>query len=194
MRRRLRWAAALCALAACSRYVTSDPGRATMASAPRPRVSVSTERDEYTGATTHRLDVWFNSNERMTVLGYGGDGVSVLVHSFNETWEYLECHSTVGLADDTRIVPRGVEHDGDAMHGGVLEHVTFTLASDDVRIMAHARQIRFRICNTEYELPRGSAAAFAEFYRRTYGTQPQPGGGLDAILDDVASGELEPPE
>lgn len=161
----------------------------------RGRVTVSTEHDEFTGETTHRLRVEINSRERLTVLadGSGRGDVTVLVSSHNDSWTYLECHSVAALADSERLSPYGVDHDGSVLRGGVAEHVVFRFAPHDVRTMALARRIRFRICNTVYELPHGSAAAFGELYRRAFGmpVQPDVDGRPDA---GVEAAPLEPPE
>lgn len=129
---------------------------------------VTTETDEFTGRTSHRLEIGLSRTDRFVAFGMtGGPGVLATMQlPANGGWRYLECHHVAALADDARIAPTDVEHDGRVVRGGVIEHIGFRLSPEDLALLAAAERIRFRVCSTVYEFPARSREVFAEFIRR----------------------------
>jgi hypothetical protein len=128
---------------------------------------VETRADEFTGDEMHVLEIHLGQSESFVFLARTGFETSRAIYSVtNERWRYLECHHVHGLADDYRITPTGTEHDGRVGTRAVGEHISFSLSLADLEAMSQASRIRFRVCSTVIELPRGTAAAVADLLGR----------------------------
>lgn len=150
---------------------------------------VTTNTDEFTGNVSHHLSLELSRTDRFAAFAIPGVdfvGASMTLPA-NRGWRYLHCHQVHGLADEYRVAPTDVEHDGRVMRGGVIEHINFRLSQQDLQALAVAQHIRFRVCNTIYEFPARSREAFAELLRRM--SPPEP-----SLPSEEPSQEIDTPE
>lgn len=187
-----RWLAAAVVLAllpACKPYLRTARRRPAYEDDARgalPVVSASEARqtssthvasrtDEFTGDVTHELEFRLGGMDSLDFVGRTGvQTMLVQLHTGSERWRFLECHHVHGLADETRIAPLDVEHDGRVLRRSVAEHVSFMLTIDDLVAMATAERVRFRVCTTVIQLPRTARIAFADLLARIRGPETAP--------------------
>lgn len=67
------------------------------------------------------------------------------------SWRYLRCHSVNWLVDNQPMKLPSVVHRGEVIHGGVEERLFQSLSVDDLRKMASAELVEYKICNDEYK-------------------------------------------
>jgi hypothetical protein len=124
---------------------------------------VSIESDRFTGDTTivARQRPFLGTYPCLrpgavwtSVLGHDAvEQPSVVMLSFEATcagWLYLECHHVHALKDGQPYSLPDSEHKGNVLStGSVNESVRLMLTLDQVKDLAAAKALEFRICNTE---------------------------------------------
>lgn len=145
-----------------------------------PRIQVVTRADEFTGRTSHELEIGIQDagtiddqpvrgspHDAFTIVGIPGAAEALVTfHTGAPSWQYLRCHHVDALADGIRLALSEADHDGRVLHGGVSEHVSFTVPLETLDAIAAAGRTRFRVCRTIFTLPPHSAEAVAELLRR----------------------------
>jgi len=74
----------------------------------------------------------------------------ITLMSQSESWQYLQCHHVVFLADGEPVQLQEVKHDGRVGRGYVLEFVRVDIPALTFRQMANSLELRGRLCNTEF--------------------------------------------
>lgn len=76
----------------------------------------------------------------------------IVLAGTSPTWKYLKCNTTYWLADGKRVEPISRDHDGKVSRGFVVELVSSVFAMDDLRTLANAKSVDYKVCNDEYIL------------------------------------------
>jgi hypothetical protein len=124
-----------------------------MAEWRKPGLKVT--HDEFTGqSSAHTPFMKVGKDLELVVVGSKGKVQDQLVWliSQSDDWKYLRCHNLYWLADGKPIVAPAPSHDGKVHRGGVSEDIEQTLSDAEFLKMATAKQVRGRICNTEFQL------------------------------------------
>ena len=82
-------------------------------------------------------------------------------------WRYLDCHAVEALVDGNPFPLGPEDYSGDVAGDSLLEEIHVRLPPADLRALAAARKVNFRVCSTVYQLT------------------PEDQAGLRAILGDT---------
>lgn len=159
------------ALAAAHAEIKAPPAEAPVPLADRlsPSFAVLTgyseKQDRFSGVKTYSWNAGPNYRPLSPALfmnaGPDGvkDGLVVLSGTFRE-WEYLRCSQTYWLADGERVLALSQDHDGTTGGAGVIEHVSSLFGVAELRKIAAAKSLEYKVCNDEFRLTADQLAGF----------------------------------
>nr|WP_019365240.1 hypothetical protein [Pseudomonas luteola] len=80
----------------------------------------------------------------------------------SKTWRYLHCNQTYWLVDGRPIKPTFQKHDGKMGGRGVVEYIYNEFSLEQVKSMASASKVEFKICNDEYQFTQEQIDGFKQ--------------------------------
>lgn len=75
--------------------------------------------------------------------------VTLIFWKTSKSWEYLRCHSTAMLVDNTPFPLSESKHSGTPERGYVIERIRMSLTIDQAIKLSEAKLVEFKVCNTE---------------------------------------------
>ncbi len=122
---------------------------------------VSDDTDRFTGAREikYQSPPAFGGPQVSSYINLKGDGgksfysiVSVYTSSRAGGWQYLRCKTMHWLVDGQPFQMPEPVYQGSVLTGGVLEHFVLNMSQDQMRALAQAATVEFKICNDEFKL------------------------------------------
>jgi hypothetical protein len=116
------------------------------------------KNDEFTGesvAYTPLMAVGEDMELMVLASRSPKNDVLISLKSYSDNgWEYLRCHHLHWLADGRRVDAPESKHDGHVSYGSsVIEDIEqHPVAESEFLKLATAKQVRGRLCNTEFQL------------------------------------------